>query len=142
MRDIPETFLRLLSTDEAMRDLLGIGKNSDDPRIYLYYNSDSLVDEEQGLRAFITYALVATGVQSGGMVGPVYSFAIWGRDQDVIEQVRDRLVDLLDKKALNTGVRTVYGKVVQENDSFQDQPKFAGKTLHFRFGFLKLSEAS
>jgi hypothetical protein len=141
MRDIPETFLALLSSDAALRSLLGIGIDVD-PRIYLYYNSNAEVDEERGLKAFITYALVGRGAQSGGMVAPVYSFAIWGRDQDIVEQVRDRLVDLLDKKALNTGVRTVYGKVVQENDSFQEQPNFGGKTLHFRFGFLQLSEAS
>ncbi len=142
MRDIPTLFLSMVKNDTALIDLLGIGKNGADPRIYLYYNSEALIDEVRGLNAFITYALIATGVQTGGMLSPVYSFAIWGRRADTVERVRDRLVALFNKKALNTGVRTVYGKVVQENDSFQEQPKFNGKTLHIRFGFLELSEVA
>jgi len=142
MRDIPEAFLLKLASDSQLQTLLGIGRNGDDPRIYLYYNSDALLDEEMGLFGYITYAQLAAPEQTGGTEGPVYSFVIWARDPDITEQVRDRLVNLLNKKALVTTVRTVYGKKVQENDSYQEQPKFAGKTLHFRFGYLSLSEVA
>lgn len=139
MRDIPEAFLVKMGNDSALRAILGIGIDGD-PRIYLYYNSEALIDDERGLKAYITYAQLAAGEQFGGTEQPVYSFVIWAHDPDIVEQVRDRLVSLFNKKPLVTVVRTVYGKKVQENDSYQDQPKFAGKTLHFRFGYLSLSE--
>jgi len=142
MRDIPEYFLAAVAADAPLRALLGIGTDGD-PRIYLYYSDEALIDEENGKRSYITYALVGSATESGGVKEPVYSFVIWARDMDVVEQVRDRLVTLFNKKGLSTGTsRALYGRLVHENDSFQEQPNFAGKTLHFKFGFLSLSAVS
>lgn len=142
MRDIPEYFLAVVAADPTLKALLGITGDGD-PRIYLYYNSEALVDEQAGKRSFITYALVGSPAEAGGVKEPTYSFVIWARDMDVVEQVRDRLVALFNKKGITTAAsRSLYGRLVHENDSFQEQPNFAGKTLHFRFGFLSLSAVS
>ena len=143
MKDIPKAFLAAIAADAQLRTLLGIGVVAGDPRVYLYYNSTAFVDDQR--RAYITYALVGTPAQTGGTEAPTSSFVIWGRGKDlaIVEQVRDRLVTLFGKKGITTGTgRNLYGRKVHENDSFQEQPNFAGKTLHFTFGFLALSAIS
>lgn len=141
MRDIPERFLVVILGDATLRALMGSDVDPNDSRVYRYYNSDAYIDDYR--RAFITWALIATPPLQGGVEDPVYSFVIWGRDIDIVEQVRDRLVFLFGKKGIATDTgRQLYGQKVHEQDSYQEQPNYDGKTLHFKFGYLALSAVS
>lgn len=144
MRDIPDLFLSRIGTDAAFVTLTN-RTGDGDPRIYRYYNSDAVIDDPEvdgsGPKpAYVTYALLASPGLNGGMKEPTYSFVIWARSVVVVEAVRDRLVALFDKRTLTTPAgRSVYVRLVHENDSFQEQPNYDGKTLHFRFGHLALA---
>lgn len=135
MTDIKEFIISTLTSDGTIRTLTGA--SIEDPRIYWYYQGDAEVTPTKP--AYITYALIADPEVTQAVASPIFSFIIWGRYDNVVAAVRDRLVALFNKQLLLTGTsRQLYGKLVTQQDSFQEQPNFAGITLHFRFGWLSI----
>ena len=126
-----------LSSDTTMRRLLGARTN--DPRVYRYYEPDAVVSDTQP--AYITVALTARPERTGAVREPVFTLALWGsRYEGVVETVRDRVLELLDfssrpKDYLTTeSGEAVQPIVIGEHDSAQENTKFAGRQLVFRFG--------
>jgi hypothetical protein len=62
-------------------------------------------------------------------------FTVWGADEQVVEDVRDRLAVLFERKPLTLDdASVVYGKLVQETDAFDETTNFAGRIVEVRFG--------
>lgn len=135
MTDIRVLILTTLAADAAFRTAAGV--TAEDPRVYWYYNGDSVVSET--FPGYITYALISSGEPTHAVASPTFSFAIWARFDDVVAAIRDRLVALFHKQLLTTSTgRKVYCKVIQETDSFQTQPNYAGMMLHIRYDWLAI----
>jgi len=137
MQGIEIKMISVIAGDATLQSLMGgDGDVSSDPRVYWYYQGDAEVTSAKP--AYITYAQLASPESSAGVGAPVYSMLVWGRDVDVVEQVRDRLETLFDKVTYTSPSpysKAFYGRLIHEQDSFQEHSNFAGKTLHFRFGF-------
>ena len=133
VEDAKATVLAVMD-DATLSTLLGVTEA--DPRIYWYYNGDAEVDEQRPV--YITYANIATPA-AGGTTAPVISLNLWGKSIETVEAVRNRLVGLFERTTLtSSGGRTIYSRFVNEQDQFQEQPKFAGKAMHLQLSFLTL----
>lgn len=133
-QDVKRAFLDSARADAALTALLKgtVG----DPRIYWFFQAQAAGILDSG-GAYIHYSLLNAPELRGGTGEPVFKFTIWSRDQETVESVRDRLFALWDKQKLTTGNgRILFGKCVHENDEFQEHDNFAGKTVHFRFGWF------
>jgi hypothetical protein len=127
-----------LRADAALRALMGITTN--DPRVYLYYSGSAIIDPAQGKRAYITYAQTAEPERLQATGGPVFSLAIWADTMDTAATVAARLKVLLDKEGSAEATVTADGIVYQpvlvgSHFSSQENTKFAGIQMQFRFGF-------
>lgn len=132
MKDIRIRIADLLRSDVTLQGLLG--GTATDPRVYWYYEGDATVGP--AIPAYVTISNIATPETGGAVLSPLFSFVIWARRQETVEAVRDRLMVLLHKKILITDPpdsNRWYAKRTAEQDSFQHQPNFTGKTVHFRF---------
>lgn len=135
MLDIKDMLVRLSTTDTVLRRLLKA--TTADPRIYSYYAPSAIISEQ--FPAYITYAQLAFPTMTGATGNPVFSLAVWGMNLDAVEPVRDRLVKLLHEIPITTpGGRTLWGTMVGDRDSYQENTKFTGKTLQFEFGFSRV----
>lgn len=134
MIDIKDKILDVLRADTALMGLLG--GTAADPRVYPYYEGQAIVNAQKP--AYVTYSQSANPEATYAVENPVFTFVIWGRTWTQVERIRDRFRALLHKKILITDApdsRRLYTKVINEVDSFQQQPDFAGKTLHLRAGW-------
>lgn len=135
MIDIKDKLLDVARADTTLRTLLGGTLN--DPRIYPYYTGKAEITPEKP--TYITYSQSAGPEAVFAVENPVFTWVVWGRTWTQVEGVRDRLRTLFHKQILVTVApysRRLYTKVINEVDSFQQQPDFAGKTLHIRAGWL------
>lgn len=134
MIDIKDKMLDVARTDATLMGLLG--GTTTDPRIYPYYEGKAEVTNTK--QAFITYSQSAGPEATFATENPAFTWVIWGRTWTRVEAVRDRMRTLFHKQIFVTNApysRRLYTKVVNEVDSFQQQPDFAGKTLHIRVGW-------
>lgn len=129
--------LSALALDTALYELLGV--TPADPRIYWYYNGDAVLSETQP--AYITYMLINLPEIPGAVVSPILSLMIWGIDEQVVENVRDRVAALFGDeqgKELVFSNQTVWSKKTNESDSYQETPHAAGRTMQYRFSWTRL----
>ncbi|HET9562683.1 MAG TPA: hypothetical protein VFP01_11285 [Propionibacteriaceae bacterium] len=136
--EIGRYLVATLRADTALRSLMGITTN--DPRVYLYYSGSALIDPAQGKRAYITYAQTAEPERTQAVGGPVFSLAVWADNMDTAAAVAQRLKALLDKEGDAEATVTAGGIVYQpvlvgSHFSSQENTKFAGIQMQFRFGF-------
>lgn len=133
MDDIKLKLLDMMRTDPTLQALLG--GSPPDPRVYMYYQGDALIDSQHP--AYITFSNISTPEAVQAVENPVFSIVVWSRTWSRCEEVRDRLRDLFHKKIFVTtpDSRRIYTKLVGEQDSYQDQPKYAGKTMQLRAGW-------
>lgn len=138
MKDLRLRLGDMLRNDATLQAILG--GTPTDPRVYNYYEGDATVGPD--IPAYVTISNIATPETGGAVLSPIFSFVIWARRQDTVEAVRDRLcgvpgtAGLLHKQIIVTdppASQRWYGKRTAEQDSFQHQPNFTGKTVHFRF---------
>jgi hypothetical protein len=135
MIDIKDKLLDVARGDTALRGLLG--GTVTDPRIYPYYEGKAEISAVKP--AYITYSQSANPEPAFAIESPVFTWAIWGRTWTQVEAVRDRLRTLFQQQiyvTVSPYSRRLYTKVINETDSFQQQPDFAGKTVHIRAGWL------
>jgi hypothetical protein len=126
-----------LGQDAVLKPLLG--STTTDPRVYFYYQGEAEISAQK--KSYITYAHLATPERTQAVGEPVFSLAIWAIDQATIKSVRDRLVVLLDETPLTTGSgKAIFATLIGERDSFQENTKFNGKTLQFRFGYSRVTD--
>ena len=131
--DAKATFLAVME-DATLSGLMGMTVN--DPRVYWFFNGDARITEESPV--YVTYSNLSTPA-SGATSAPVLALNIWGKSIETVEAVRNRLVALCERRTLTSpGGRTVYAKFINEQDQYQEQPKFAGKVLHLQLSFLTL----
>jgi len=155
MQDIAKKLIAVLRGDVAIQTLTGA--TAQDSRVYAYYEPEAYVETAAEallaggatMPAYLSMALLSKpNAGTYAVIHPVFSFAIWARDWDVVEAIRDRIAGtvlndvhtpgLLHKQVLTTGDgRKIYSKVVNENDSAQVQPDFRGRTLHVRAGYFE-----
>lgn len=136
MQDIKEALLARANADTALSALLGA--TPADTRIYEYYQGDASVSVAQP--AFITFANLAFPENFSGVARPTFSFVIWAAKFDVVEPIAMRLEALFHKRLFVTSIgRKLYTKRVHVNDTSQEQPNFAGKTVHYRVSSLELT---
>jgi|OpeIllAssembly_1097287.scaffolds.fasta_scaffold00003_22 hypothetical protein len=133
MDDIKLKLLDLMRTDPTLQAYLG--GSVTDPRVYMYYQGDALIDSQHP--AYITFSNISTGEAASAVEEPVFSVVVWSRTWSRCEEIRDRLRALFHKKIFVTtpDSRRIYTKFVGEQDSYQDQPKYAGKTIRLRAGW-------
>lgn len=136
MIDIKDLILNALSDDSVIAPL--IHSTSTNPRVYPYYQPAAIIDRDN--KAYITFAHTAfPGTERTASADPVYTIAIWGLNWETVETIRDRVVYLFEEKQLTTDDdRVVHGSRLGEHDSFQENTKFAGKNLQFRFAYSKV----
>ncbi len=136
MIDIRKYIVSLSTIDAQLKAALGATPPTD-PRIYWYYQPAAIVDAQHP--AYITYALTASPEQTQATGDPVWNLAIWGLNAQAVDTVRSRLVVLLEEIPLTTGTgRQMWGTLVGERDSFQENTKFSGLTLQYEFGFSRV----
>lgn len=134
MIDIKDKLLDVLRADTALMTILG--GTPADPRIYPYYEGKA--DVKPAKPVYITYSQSANPESPFAVQSPVFTFIIWGRHWTQVEAARDRFYVLFHKQIHVTVTpydRRLYTKVVNEVDSFQQQPDFAGKTVYVRAGW-------
>lgn len=135
--EMKELIVTTVSTDRAMRLLLGIRPPYSDPRVYAYYAPTATVDDQRP--AYITYANTAFPEETRAVGEPVFNLAIWALDWDIANRVRDRLVDLFDERPqLTTKGVALFTKRIMEHDNYQENTKFASIVVQFRFGFSRV----
>lgn len=135
--DIKRLIVARLSTDVPMRTLLGIRAGIPDPRIYAYYQPSALVDIDHP--AYVTYAQTGFPEQTQATGEPVFNLAVWAKDWEAAEAVRQRLVDLFDEKLIATVAgRDLFGTVIMQHDNYQEDTKFASVIVQVRFGFSRV----
>ena len=146
MQDIRKLLQARLSNDSTLRTLLG--GTAADPRVYAFYKGDAAVDVQRP--AYITVAMLGRR-QQGAVAHPTFSFAIWGRTQQVVENVRDRLVGtelatdteevrkgLLNDRVLTTDRgRKVHCALIAESEHPQPNTNYFGKTVQVAAAWLK-----
>jgi hypothetical protein len=146
MQDIRKALQALLVADSTLRTLLG--GTTADPRIYAFYKGDATIDPDRP--AYITMALLGRNAQ-GAIVHPTFSMAIWGRTQQVVENVRDRLVgteygttEATRKGLLNQRVftaasgRRFHVSLTAESEHPQPNTNYFGKTVQVQAAWLKV----
>lgn len=134
MDDIKLKLLDMMRTDPTLQALLG--GSATDPRVYMYYQGDALIDPEHP--GYITFSNISTPEAVQAVENPVFSLVVWTRTWARCEEIRDRLRALFHQRILITAApdsRRLYTKLVGEQDSYQDQPKYAGKTIRLRAGW-------
>lgn len=134
MIDIKDKLLDVLRADTALMAI--IGGTPADPRIYAYYEGQATISATKP--AYITYSQSASPEATFAVENPVFTFVIWARTWTTVERARDRFRALFHKQILITDApdsRRLYTKIINEVDSFQQQPDFTGKTLHVRAGW-------
>lgn len=134
MIDIKDKIVDILRADTALMAI--IGGTAADPRVYPYYEGHANVNAQKP--AYVTYSQSANPEATFAVENPVFTFVIWGRTWTVVERARDRFRALFHKQIHITDApasRRLYTKVINEVDSFQQQPDFTGKTLHVRAGW-------
>lgn len=134
MIDIKDKLLDVLRADTAFMALTGGTVAA--PRIYPYYEGKAEITPAKP--AYVTYSQSANPEAPFAVQSPVFTFIIWGRNWTRVEEIRDRFYALFHQQILVTTSpysRRLYTKVVNEVDSFQQQPDFAGKTIYVRAGW-------
>lgn len=131
MQDIKLKILDVLRTDATLQGL--VGGTPSDPRVYVYYQGDAEITPAKP--GFVTISNTATPEATQAVESPIFSVMIWTRRWDRCEAIRDRIRALVHKTLVITSTgRKLYLKIVNEVDSYQHQPQYAGKTLHIRAG--------
>lgn len=133
MIDIRKYIVSLSTIDAQLKAALGATPPTD-PRIYWYYQPAAIIDAQHP--AYITYALTSSPEQTAATGDPVFNLAIWGLNVQAVDTVRNRLVALLEEIPITTVAgRYVWGTLVAERDSFQENTKFSGLTLQYELSF-------
>ena len=133
--DILKKVIAVLSTDNALQTILGgIPTN---PRVYLYYQADAYITPE--LAGYITVAMTNSPAARGAVAAPVYTIALWGRGQAIIENCTQRVRAVLHKQVISTAMsRQLYTKIVNASDRFQPAPNFSGRTMQITAEWLEI----
>lgn len=137
--DIDLLIVTTLKADATLKTLMGI--TPDDPRVYKYYQGSAVIDPQRGKRGYITYMNLADDERVSAVGGPVYSLAIWADSFETAHQIRARVLALLNYEGeLEDTLTGASGRAYQPvkiagRDSAQENTKFAGISLHFRFGY-------
>lgn len=128
MIDIKTKFDDVIRNDTALQALLG--GTPQDPRIYPYYQGDAQITPTKP--GFITYSVVNPETLMAVEM-PVVTLAVWTREWLRAEQVAARLEALFDQQIHVTAApdsRRLYTKVLNVNDAYQQEPRYAGKNMH------------
>lgn len=135
MDDVKKLTVNTLEADGTMISLMGI--SASDPRIYPSHNADTQISSTK--QAYLTYKLLTYGEAGGRIRQPILRLQIWARNWQRAEDVRQRILDLLDKKKLTSAEsKVVWFKQVYESDTAPEatsSTNFPGKTLDFRVGY-------
>jgi hypothetical protein len=129
MIDIKDKLLDVLRADAQLMALLG--GTPADPRLYANYQRKASVSPDRP--GFVTYSNISMPEATMAVERPVYSFMIWTKGWTRAEQIAARFRVTLHKQIIITAEsKRLYTKVISQSDSFQEQPDFAGVTMHVR----------
>lgn len=137
MLDIGRFIVATLRADPEFKTLTGA--NGNDPRVYLYYSGEAVIAPAQGKRGYVTYSNTAEPERMQAVGGPVFSLAIWADTIETASAMALRLKALLnfegelDKTVDIAGV-PFQPVLVGSHFSSQENTKFAGIQMQFRFG--------
>lgn len=135
---LKEAVIAAIDADTAAQTLMGA--DAVDNRVYWFFNATAANAIDATHPAYIVYQLLATPETVGATGGTYLRFTVWGRDEQVVEDIRDRLLALFERQQLTLSDATVvYGRVVQETDVFDDTANFAGRVVEVRFGYLVIA---
>ena len=133
MEDIKSKFEDVMRTDTTIQSLMG--GTPQDPRVYPFYSGTAEITPEKP--AFITYSLMDP-TKTLAVGNPVFTVAIWTREWVRAERVLARLRGLFDQEIHITAApnnRRLYTKVLNANDKYQQEPRYAGKDVQISAGW-------
>jgi hypothetical protein len=137
--DLSRFLVATLRADAQLKALMGA--TSADPRVYPYYEPSAIIDPSQGKRGYVTIAHTAFPERTSAVGNKVWSLALWADSHDTAQAMSARILALLDCSGDTERTVTAPGGVVYqpicigEHWSSQENTKFFGINLQFRFGF-------
>ncbi|MEW6613944.1 MAG: hypothetical protein AB1401_00510 [Thermodesulfobacteriota bacterium] len=141
MKEIKDFLYKLIRNDATFKSLTGA--DSKDPRIYFFYPPDDVVVSDEK-PCYVTYYLGAGAglpdphVNSVQRPDEVYTFDIWGKDIDVIEDVFERIDALFfeTNRFETSGYRILRASRERQNDLPDPDDEFRRKIVEYRIGHI------